>query len=403
MGKFTVEHGKSTELKTPSAKPQGLGGGLFRDEDDYRKLPPRYEILMDSSDKVQRLLDTPGSVLGSSEEVILEQLELRHPCAILGATHLYRYEWSVEKTEDEKTYSGRRRRYHTGQHKTVNGWLVMPQPILEFADIAALQDITLKYGAVLIPVDVFETLGSPENVKEAGFTVVDRRFELVQINFNPNYMRLAKWRERVKKYKERVETDFPALAVHAFYKLMAPSDGPEGHPDLTVEKQDQAQHYHVVRLWKTVRHYWGPWWRKDAHHSVSVDNGSSGHGWGRSRHHSRNFESASYTFKSALEACMPYLHAMEKQDSYKEFCKFLRAEARYFKVKIPPAPREPKKPVFKRRKPIRRPKDEITQSRLIADAATGVLRAELGRDGTQHPQGDSPGGAVHREVEAAAE
>ena len=375
MANFSVEHGGSTQIKEPVAVPQGIGGGLFREADDYYKLPPRYEIVMDT--KVQRLLDTPGSVLGSSEETILEQIQISHPCKVPGGTFLYRHEWRVEKTEKENSSYRRSRRYHTGQFVIKRGWLVMERPVVYLADIPSLQSVALQHGAVLVPADAVDMLGNRDDLREAGFTVVDRRFDLVQINFAPNYARLTKWRNRVKEYEARVGTEFPDLAIAAFYILMEPKSGPEGHELLAVDKNAHAVYYEVVRLWKTVKRFWGPFWRRE-HTSVYVDDYTgSGRGWGRGRRRRGSGKNASYTFKTALEACLPFLHGMEKQEKYKAFCKFLRVEARAAKVKIPAAPRKPKKPQFKRRKPIRRFKHEVEQSRLVADAASGILQKEL--------------------------
>jgi hypothetical protein len=351
MTEITLTHGKETALTQSVAVPNQISGGLRYSAFDDLKLPERYRIV--KADKIEKLLDVPGSVLGSSEEIIFEQLQKMHPPPIPEATYLHRCSFLAPPPKDSADryydrYGNRRHRWRYGtndQRRWHDGWLVMERPIVHCGALGYLQDLTLQLGAVLVTEDDLNLLGTIDGLREAGFTVVKRRFDLYQLNFNPRYTRQAGYREKVRQYSYRTSNTFPAPAIAALYMLFSQTNGPKKYPLLCTQEDERADFRDVVMLEKTVRRFWGPVWRSRTN-SVCVEKQTNR--WARDRQR--------FTLQEALEACLPFLHAEEAAAKAEvhvarlALCRIIRCEAKALKLKIPPKPRKPKKPVFKRKK-----------------------------------------------------
>ena len=353
------------DLPKAPAETDTLGGALhYPVQTQGAPLPERFELVMPG--QIEDLLEEGLSILGSNEEDIRKQLDERYPPPHPNTTFLHRYDGTLQIWRGAYK-SGRRRRrrcWSTDEglgDEQFDGWLLMERPIVkEVVDLPALQNITVELGAVLVSSALWD-LHSKEELKQAGFTVVARRFHLLQVNYSPRVTRLYEYQEKMKQFKFRTGTGFPAAALITIFNTLRPNDQLSGVYSLVAVADATAGSVSkIARLLDLVRRI-APkesYWRKSSF-SGTVGQRTNRHGWGNSRYSGGEY--ISMCFKDAVEACLPFLHAEEAEAREKEtdstsriqtlrFCRFLRKEAKLAGLKIPPKPKPPKKPKPAKRK-----------------------------------------------------
>ena len=336
MTEIKLTHSRETSLQAPAVESTQIGGGLFQPADRQLNLPEAYRLV--TTDRMTELLDQDGSVLGSSEDDILVQLKQRHPCPDPQASFLYRVDFAYDIYGGDTNSQSYRRRYRRHQKARLDGWLVVDKPYTECTDIATLQAMTRSLGPVLITPDTLDMLGGKKTLANLGFVSVARRFDLLQINFNPRRTHRYDYVAACKAYKYRTQTGFPCNAVAAMYSAMRPHSAPAKYPLLAIEQNDSAGCQLVVRLADTLRRLWPEYWKSAAWRTsrASFTVCNRRHRW-----------VGPLSFKGAVAECLPFLHTEEShQDGklHQRFCRFLRREAKAMGLVIPSKPKPPKKP-----------------------------------------------------------
>jgi hypothetical protein len=346
-----IAHGRKTAIETRPAASDEIGWALYFDADKNSNLPPRYEIV--SQANMAALADDPGAVFGADPETIYGQLRQRHPAPHREGEYLCRFQGKIEECEGEED-TRRRRRYRTWKLRRFDGWFVLDRMVTACESLGTLMDMTQQFGPVLVTRKTFENLGEAEGLRSAGFTAVSRRFDLWQLNYSPKRTRLYGYREALKTFKSR-QRRFPQESLDAIYDLLRPQynrcDDPWGVV-LSAAEQSRVSPGLIVCLVRLNRClYKEPWWRTTNNRYYPT----CGRRWRRQQP-----PRTSQTFKDAVEACLPVLHAEEQRISPANrnkndrwaFCRFLRQEAKALGLRIPPKPKEPKKP--KKRRSSRR-------------------------------------------------
>lgn len=314
---------------------KSLGGALFLEANARYHLPGRYQIVR--ADKLDELANHPTAVFGSTREVIQAQLEQQHPSPVAEASYLMAYSGETDEPDDgEERYHRRRRRW--ARCKYFDGWMVTDRLYSESTDLDTLLRLIQDHGPIYVPHNTVAEHGGIDELRKAGFVAVSRRYDMFQLNFNPRRTRLDRYHTDSKTYVKRVNGKFPPEAIQAINNLLRPQNCPtKDWPVEVPERRGTVASIH--EMLEISRRLYGPeaWWVKRENRFYIT-----GHRW--------SSDNKSFTFREAVEACLPFLHAEEKRyaeiesDCYPKFCRWLRRMARALKLKLPPPPKPPQKP-----------------------------------------------------------
>ncbi len=363
-----IDFDKSTSIsqkKPTGVAPATLGGALFEEADPERNLPDRYRLV--TADNMDILVNSSSSVFGSSREVILSQLDQRHPTGIDETSYLYPYQGEVKAPLDKKEelQYHRRRRRHSWENgcEKFDGWFVADRPYYNSLNLDVAVKLIQDHGVIYVPSD-FASLHDAATLRDAGFVLVARRYDIYQLNFNPQRTRLDEYHKKSMTFTKRSTGHFPEGAVLALANLLRPQyfnrkpwnvQVPEFYAGTGVGR--------VIDMLELSRRLYGRelWWREHSRYSRHYLNGR------RTRRVSSGGVE-SYTMKEAIEACVPfaYTELQRHKDpegpgynkNYVLFDRWLRQEARYLEIPIPLPPKKPKKP-----KPLRKRKRRKRKSR----------------------------------------
>ena len=338
-------HGKNTTIPKPAVETAGIGGGLFVPTDTRSKLPPRYDIV--GADKIDQLLETAGSVLGSTLEVIQKQLEAKHPSPTPWGTHLYHCHVDVEETDNV----GYRHRYDR-RSRRAECLLVLNRP---YIDACISSDELVAVTQQVGPVYVNVSGEREEELSTAGFTCVVRRFGLTQVNFNPRQRSRTQLRQSQQSYAKRRRLQFSPTALIVIYDLLRPQHCHSVPCELHVPDCYDCDIGNILSLVEIYRKLGcGTWWRKHAHHRGYM---LTERLCQRLHAHRRGWGGAEMTLQDAFAECLQNLHAQEEYARANEhvvlgkFCHFLRREAKAMGIPIPKKPQPPKPPSSRKSAP----------------------------------------------------
>lgn len=382
-----------------------VGGAIFLPADERCNSPDRWEMV--NNDRIDDILSDPRSVLAGDKDTIELELENRHPCLIDGATYIEWYEgelsYMVEKTKFD---------YYTHKHIPVwqkrkddfQGWILLDTPRVISPTVTQLIAITTKHGPVLINHDAIKL----SDLKEQGFTVSKRRFDMFQVNYSPRGVKTTAKNRKKREYENRMNKSFPEECLKTIYAVILSKfrsqsayrflTGHEYPPD-TCEFDDIRQ---IVEVWHKLFPKDYSW--RTCHYTYSFT--------GR-RNRRRTYRQMGSTYMglgAAITKCLQYLHGREDkikkiaekrkehQAIYEEalkkaseqpteeerlellylermyksmepppdmawFCRWLRREAKALKIEIPKKPVPPKPAKRKPKRGKRKAKNAVVASK----------------------------------------
>lgn len=361
-----IEFDSTTSIeqkRKPTGDDTSPGGALFLEANERYHLPARYQII--TADKLDELASNPTAVFGKTREVIEAQLRQQHPSPAAEASYLIPYRGETDEPSEEDRFHRRRRRWVSCKY--FDGWFVMDRLYSESIDLDILLRLIQDHGPIYVPDTTVAEHGGTEELRNAGFVAVGRRYELFQLNFNPRRTRLDNYHTSAKNYAKRISGHFPPDAIKAINNLLRPQYCPDRN--WPVEVPDRRGSVNSIREMREIsRKLYGPqaWWLdKEQRYYIAGQRWSS--------------DNKSFTFREAVEACLPFIHTEEKrhaevESNYPEFCRWLRRMARALKLTVPPPPKPPKKP-----KPKRPKRAKGKRKRRAKRPTTTVTAEEEGR------------------------
>jgi hypothetical protein len=330
---------------------------------------------------VYDVLPDDDFVIGQTEAEIQHALESRHP-APDGLTMVYQH--SFQRREPNTGWG--RRQWKT---KSVEGWVIAKKPICLANDIEFYQRMSNQHGAILVPWRHVRDLGDSEGLNAEGFTVCDGHGGFAQVNHNPRAIELRPYHDERRRVKKRLQGKFPQDVLDDLYAMLHTDNWPMSHPHHGVVS---AQERHYTRGWghQTSVHFdmrqimdllefnlkvWKVrWWRdKDCHYRVSDRieralwylHGVEAEAFARRDRELQTAHDAWVEYWKDFRADPEPYSTDEPQDwpEYRaewqegtrnsltiRFCRWLRAEARAVKAKMPKKPVLPKLPGRKKKK-----------------------------------------------------
>lgn len=375
---------KAVESASEKAGSRLAGAKLLRAQhDDDPDMFVPFDI-----NKLKEVLDGKDEddfVLGETDAEIQAVLEGRHP-APGGMTFVYKTSVSRRYRKEHGCYSR-----HRWDNKHVEGWVIARRPVCLANDTATYKELSTQHGALFIPCSHGNDL-SETDFNAAGFTLVDAG-SFWQINYNPRAIELRPHHVKRREMKKRLRGYFPKDVLHGLYAMIHTDNWPHDHPfrdvvralDLTETRgwgntanleRSVGDILDLLALNRKV--FRKRWWRDSARNS--------------------------YGPHSQIEAALPYLHGVEDQartgmknrleeihrdwleyvEDFKErpeefdtdepitfeeyrpdyqerakdcealrLCRWIRAEARAMKVKMP---RKPVMPTLRKKKRKRKKK-----------------------------------------------
>jgi hypothetical protein len=383
-----ITHSKATSVESPENGGSATGGVCLREEEDGVKIFQEFPL-----SEIEAHISSPDAVIGSSDYEIRRGLERLFPCEHKDCSHVRKGKLEI---------SDRRRRRSWRPKETIDAWFIERRPVCTSTDIEILKTVTASVGPVLLPYGAV----SRDTLTDEMFVVRDRKNDMLQVNHNPKVVMMRPYREAKKRYAQRTAGELPKELRHLLYSAVHPGNWPNDH-DFTgcvsgkelysrggwnrqtpvdFDLEEILECLDLTR--KLDRKGWG-WWRDKNIHGC----------WGND-------------FHSALHDSLDYLHGLEaradkmdkdhmassraafdqwivpelqeegkdvptfeewygserKSDprfgnesgrvTLRRFCRWLRAEARACKIKVPPKPKEPVKPGAKKKK--KRKKANVT-------------------------------------------
>lgn len=377
-----IEHSVDTRVES-STEDSTIGGVRLLEE-----IPGARVFVEFPLEEIDRHLHDADAVIGACEEDIRVGLEKMKPCEYACCTHVHKgsYEYKIYETPSWSS----RRRVKSETRMTV--WFVFKRPVCSHEDIDFLRNTTLAIGPVLIP----EANCHPQEMEREGFTCRERKYDMYQVNYNPGALALIPWREEMKEYEKRIAGRLPTELLNQLYCAVQPGNWPVGHVGYRVVKgKDLTSHnggwgggsktsdvdfgvtevLDCVALTQKISPADRGWWRETSipnHYSVSFESLIETaltyvHGMEAqivvdqekhlesSRSHYEQYAVPGYkSQKKRVHSFEEWEAEMNKSDPSRgnrgnirnrvKLCRWLRAEARALKIKMPAKPVKPVKP-----------------------------------------------------------
>ena len=304
-----TENGPLLEIAGARYRPAVRDG----DPDLYQLVgPDKVDEIINDTDPDRQAMH----VLASTEERVRRVLRARHP-APPGGTMLWRADKVVVAVGREND-NGWRRRLDWIEKPIKNCFIILDKPLFEAAEtVEQLQALSQEHGPILITEDQYTSIWKYcphgqkryEQAEQAGFTVLERRNSLWQVNYNPKAFELRGYRQVKNRYLARTSGSFPKDVIRDLFIKLSPSNWPSSHPFdgvvSSVELEIRKGWGHTQNLYPGLRTLVKlielnrkllpePWYR---------------HGEPKT---SRYYQQYSSCIDKAVEAALPYIHGVEE-------------------------------------------------------------------------------------------
>jgi hypothetical protein len=378
MEDFVITHraGRANQVDTT----QELAGAVLtypKTPSGDRDGPPFYRLI--TLPEMDRYLDQGEEIIyGGEEEVIEAELLRRHPSPA-GTSLLLQQDAYVtprEKSLEGTSYLRRRNRGKKQLGEIPSGWLLLDRPYVDTNDIDVIRERVNALGPILVPAGGESCY---ERWRAEGFVMSNRWPELWQVNYNPQAIRMAGYKNEQKRYAEKMRGYFTYDAMNLIFNLVSevPTDVPDrGRINITSRVNRYGEEERPSGRWNDMT--------SDSRErcidkcvELAADVFAAERIIKRLSPGAKDWyvpkdKQGAYVEDSALcrviHTMLPWLHGVEAfsslphEERYVEplwhgdedaatmlrFCKWLRLWMRRLKIKPPPKPVAPVKPTTKR-------------------------------------------------------
>ena len=233
------------------------------------------------------------------------------------------------------------------------GWEIERIPRLMHADLNLLHDACATHRRVLVGNDLVQALGGPERLLGLGFLLDDRRSRRAQlVRHNPRQVVINRWKRDVEGLRQYFGPEFPPALVGELFEAVRPEHWHAEHPYKGILKTD-------CNVTGPENGYRGSWGSRHcrrrcrpeqanatgAARTILTFVGVAGR-LGKGEH--RKPWRRTCQWKELLERLVEYVHGVEVSGDadWKKLARWVRAEARAAKVKVPRMKKLPPRPTF---------------------------------------------------------
>jgi len=288
-------------------------------------------------DVEQRIRETYPTEEGSTRIDYCERVEVRF----------------YYRDKEDRGYRRRDRHYRT---EYVTGWQIMKYPVAVHPENRTeLRMLCNAHDVILIETEDYNRLGQDGEYRAEGFTIASSGGgSYMKLRWNPKNAALQDHNIRVKTFKRFTTGELPNRVLYALGEMLNYNNWPEQPFGDVLKGVTKSPPEDMVTRRKRL-HNWN-YHRPSSTYSpaslLSAINlakklrpGGNTKPW---RH--LTMCSSQREASGVIESAMPYIHGLlikPANEQYAALGKWLRIEARHFKIKLPPKPRVPAKPRFK--------------------------------------------------------
>jgi hypothetical protein len=234
------------------------------------------------------------------------------------------------------------------------GWEIERTPRLMHADLETLQEACVLHKRVLAGNDLIEQLGGRERLLGLGFLPADRNSRNAQLlRYNPRQVVVNRWKGQVEQLGRYLEPEFAPGLMERLFDAVKPDRWPQGHPFKGCLKAE-------ADIAVTHDTHPGGWGRRRQRGASTRANLTDAPGTilslvqiarrlGRGEHGKPWRRTAGW--RQLLEELVRYVHGVEHNggQDWKRLARWIRAQARAARVKVPRGKKLPPRPTFGKR------------------------------------------------------